>query len=133
MQVTYRGLVLEQACDMIFDTLVPDYWYAIHKGSGRTVLTIEASEDRAQAIGQGTVLANRATQSPRQLIAFQRAMQPARPTRVLVAVTDESAIAHPSSPKDLRGGRRTHRLPTRTGAAAGHGTARPNRRITPAK
>lgn len=50
MQVTYRGLALEQACDMIFDTLVPDYWFVAHKGSGRTVLIIEASSDKAQNI-----------------------------------------------------------------------------------
>lgn len=50
MQVTYRGLALEQARDMIFDTLVADHWFVAHKGSGRTVLIIEASADRAQAI-----------------------------------------------------------------------------------
>ena len=66
------------------------------------------AEDRTQAIGQGTELPCGAAQPPRQLIALERAMQPARPACVFVAVTDEGAIAHPSSRTDRRVGcRRT--------------------------
>ena len=50
MQVTYRGLGLEQARDMIFDTLVNNHWYALHKGSGRTVAILTTTAARAAEI-----------------------------------------------------------------------------------
>lgn len=50
MQVTFRGLALEQARDIVFDTLVPNYWFVRHKGTGKTVLMVLAPAGRAGAI-----------------------------------------------------------------------------------
>lgn len=50
MQVTFRGLALEQGRDIMFDTLVPNYWFVRHTGTGRAVLSVLAPAERAQAI-----------------------------------------------------------------------------------
>ena len=50
MQVTYRGLALEQAYDIMFGTLVPNYWWVIHKGTGRTVISIAGPWQSAEKI-----------------------------------------------------------------------------------
>lgn len=50
MQVSFRGLAIEQARDHVFDTPVPDYWWVIHKGSGRTVISVTALRHRAVEI-----------------------------------------------------------------------------------
>lgn len=50
MQVTYRGLALEQMRDRLFDTLVRDTWYVLHQGSGRTVMTLTCAARRAEEI-----------------------------------------------------------------------------------
>lgn len=50
MQVTYRGLALEQANDIMFGTLVPNYWWVIHKGTGRTVIGIAGPWQSAEKI-----------------------------------------------------------------------------------
>jgi hypothetical protein len=50
MQVTFSGLALEQARDIVFDTLMPDYWFVQHKGTGKTVVMVHAPAQRAEAI-----------------------------------------------------------------------------------
>lgn len=50
MQVTFRGLALEQARDLVFDTKAPNYWFVRHKGTGKTVLMVLAPAERAEAI-----------------------------------------------------------------------------------
>ena len=49
MQVTFRGLALEQARDLVFDTKVPNYGFVRHKGTGKTVLMVLAPAERAVA------------------------------------------------------------------------------------
>lgn len=50
MQVTYRGLALEEAHDTLFGTPVPNTWWVIHKGTGRTLISITADWQRAEKI-----------------------------------------------------------------------------------
>jgi hypothetical protein len=50
MQVTYRGLKLEQAYDVLFGNQVPNYWWVIHQGTNRTVITIHGQWPKAERI-----------------------------------------------------------------------------------